>query len=106
VISGDLSDAGYDFSQRAYFLKSTDPENRGAELELAAGPESPLMNACLVIEGWGDSTPQVAIDGTGLSRGSDYELGYSRTLEGTDLLIWIAWEAREPVRITLSRTGE
>jgi len=106
VISGDLKEPAYDFSQRAYFLKSMDPEKPGAELELAAGPESPLMNACLVIEGWGDSTPRVAIDGTKLSRGKGYRLGYNRTLKGTDLLIWISRESRVPVRITLSQPEE
>jgi hypothetical protein len=105
VISGDIESAEFDFSQRAYLLKCRRPEEPSAELELAAGPGSPLMNACLVIEGWGDTTPRVVMDGAELSRGNDYRLGHSRTLEGTDLLIWVARESSTPVRISLSQPG-
>jgi len=103
VVSGDLEASHYDFSQRAYVLNSKKAGRPSAELVLEAGPESPMMNACLKIVRWGDSMPRVAIDGTLLEQGEGYRLGHIRTLEGTDLLLWLSRESHTPVRITLSQ---
>ena len=65
-----------------------------------------MMNACLKIMGWGDSTPRITIDGNLLEQGEDYRLGHIRTLEGTDLLLWLPGESRAPVRISLSHGAD
>ncbi len=106
VISGDLESGEYDFSQRAYRLICRDASGPAAEVELEAGPESPLLNACLVIKGWGDTSPRVMMDGMSLIEGDDFELGHIRTLEGTDLLLWLARESQTPVRITLAQPSQ
>jgi hypothetical protein len=106
VASGDLEAPRYDFSQRAYVLNNSGTDTPSAELILEAGPGSPMRNACLRIAGWGNSAPGVAIEGRALVRGKDYRLGHIRTLEGADLLLWLSWEASEPVRISLSQGSE
>lgn len=102
VASGEVRSLGYDFSQRAYVLAAQESAGTEAELVLEAGPESPLRNACLVIKGWGDGPTRVSIRGDAELETGDHRLGRIRTLEGTDLLVWIAAEAGARVTITLS----
>jgi hypothetical protein len=101
VTSGSVRSQGYDFSQRAYVLAAQGSAGTEAEFVLEAGPESPLRNACLVIKGWGDAPTRVSVRGDSLLETGDHRVGRIRTLGGTDLLVWIAAEARAPVTITL-----
>ena len=106
VISGNLKSRTYDFSQRAYILETQGTHSPSAELVMEAGPESPFHNACLVIKGWGENSPKVSLDSEVLAPGTEYRMGHVRTLEGTDLLIWISHESTKPVRITLVQSSE
>jgi hypothetical protein len=106
VVSGDLKSRAYDFSQRAYILESKGSRAPSAELVLEAGPESPFRNACLIIKGWGDTSPQVSLDGKLLAPGTGYRMGHIRTMEGSDLLIWISHESTEPVKIALAQSSD
>jgi hypothetical protein len=100
VSAGSLVDRGYNFSQRAYFLDTQSP-GRSAELEILAAPDSPLMNACFVFRGWGDSIPQISVAGEDMTSSGKARVGQVRTLEGTDLLIWIEKESAVPVKMEL-----
>ncbi len=106
VKSGNLKNPSYDFSQRAYILETLGTGSPSAELVLAAGTDSPFHNACLVIKGWGESSPQVSLDSKALAPGRDYRVGYVRTLEGTDLLVWISHESTKPVTIVLAQSDD
>jgi hypothetical protein len=100
--AGSVQSRGYDFSQRAYKLLNTDPKNPSAQLVFEATPDSPFRNACLVIKNWGDSLPKVEIDRQPQSEGMACRMGQIQTLEGTDLLLWIAQESDSDVRVSLS----
>ncbi|NOR14321.1 MAG: hypothetical protein GQ544_01315 [Candidatus Aminicenantes bacterium] len=104
--SGSVKCQGYNFSQRAYKLENTDPQRPSADLVFEATPDSPFRNACLVIKNWGDFVPQVQINGKLQSGGKDYRLGQVRSLEGTDLLVWISKESDAQVVVTLSVAEE
>ena len=104
VVSGTVENGGYDVSQRAYlFSRSADSEWDDLTLELMADPESPLVNASLVFEGWGDAGIEVSLDGQRLDAGTDIRTAYNRTLNGTDLVLWIERSSTEPVRIEIAR---
>jgi len=102
VMSGNIENIGYDLSQRAYILKCM-KENNLSELEckLMASTESPIVNVCLYIKGWGDWDAAVVMEGETLARGRDYKLGHVRTLEGSDLVVWINRKYMQPVEISL-----
>jgi len=104
VVSGAVESLGYDFSQRAYKLKCPDSEGPSAELSLQAGPDSPARNVCLIITGWGDSSPGVAVNGKVLTSGEDYRIGHINTLEGTDLLVWLGLDSTQPVKISFTQS--
>jgi len=102
VTSGNIENIGYDLSQRAYILKCRE-ENNLSELEckLMASTESPVVNVCLYIKGWGDWDAAVVMEGETLARGRDYRLGHVHTLEGSDLVVWVNRKYMQPVEITL-----
>lgn len=97
-----FTSAGYDRSERAYRLERS-PEGAGAlELTLAASPASPVRNAALVVEGWGEAEATLALDGRDVPRGPSFRYGHRDTLEGADLVVWIAARSESPLRIRLS----
>jgi hypothetical protein len=105
VVSGGISSEGYDVSQRAYFLKCTEPGRpERAELEIRASAASPIDNFCLVIKDWGETGAIVSLDGQALSRDDGLRLGRRPTLSGTDLVVWIENSSTEPIRIVLTPT--
>jgi len=103
VRASDFKSEGYDLGQRAYILKCKEAGKPSVlEFELAASDESPLVNVCLIIKGWGDTGVTLKIDDNVIARGKNFRLGYVRSLEGTDLVVWIKEESTKPVKITLS----
>jgi hypothetical protein len=69
--------------------------------ELQAAEETPLENVVLYIKGWGDGNVAVKIDGRPVERGQGLKIGHVRTLEGTDLIVWVKQASVRPVRIDL-----
>ncbi|MEI7899265.1 MAG: LamG domain-containing protein [bacterium] len=96
-----FSSDGYNPDQRAYLLKRIQPGG-GLEMELAASEDSPVVNPAFVIQGWGDQTAKLKIDGADVPRGRDFRYGHRRTLESTDLIVWIKIVAKKPVRLAVA----
>jgi hypothetical protein len=104
VLQGAVENRGYDVSQRAYLLRcSKDAPCGDLSLELRADADSPLVNALLVLEGFGDRAIDVAIGGQRLEPGHALRTGYRRTLDGTDLLVWLEKTSTEPVNVRITR---
>jgi len=100
--AGVLSE-GYDLSQRAYVLRVREPGKPAPiEGELRASAESPAANVALIVKGWGDAAAVLKVDGRAAKRGQDFRTGSIRSLEGTDLIVWIKIEAARPVKFNLS----
>lgn len=102
VISGSVKSDGYDFSQRAYNLSCKDSNKPSTELVMEASLESPMVNGCFVIKNWGDEDPVVEVDGLVLKNGNGCRIGKIRTLEGSDLVLWIEKASTAPVKIAIS----
>ncbi|RFT15273.1 MAG: hypothetical protein OP8BY_0568 [Candidatus Saccharicenans subterraneus] len=93
---------GYDISQRAYLIQKSNPA--GANIlrgTLAAGPEKPVHNLCLVIKDWGDSEAQVIIDGERQDKSSGIRLGNIRRIDGNDLIVWLERKSIKPIKIEI-----
>jgi hypothetical protein len=102
VQSKNIENEGYDLSQRAYILKCKQ-ENNLSELKckLMASTETPVVNVCLYIKGWGDRDVALVMESEPLAHGRDYRLGHVHTLEGSDLIVWINRKYMHPVEISL-----
>ena len=103
VAEGGFRSLGYDRSERAYRLARSVEAARSLDLSLAASPESPVRNVALVVEGWGEAGASLALDGRAVPRGAGFRFGHRRTLESTDLVVWIETRRESPVRIRLTR---
>ena len=103
VVRGAVENRGYDLSQRAYLLRcSRDSACGDLSLELRADQDSPLVNALLVLEGWGDGAVDVSVDSRRLEPGRELRTGYRRSLDGTDLLVWLEKTSTERVGVRIS----
>jgi hypothetical protein len=78
-----------DFFQRAYVFKSTDPKVDKLEFTIDASDASPIQNPAFVVKKWGKRPAALAIDGKDIPRGKDFRFGHNKTLEGTDLVVWV-----------------
>jgi hypothetical protein len=102
IMSGNVRNGGYDFSQRAYLMTCDNPESPQMESVIQASPESPMLNGCLIVKNWGDYPVAVEVDGRILKAGVGYKIGRIRTLKGSDLILWIEKYSSTPVKIRLS----
>ena len=93
---------GYDYTQRAYILK-TKKQGAKLDLEFAASKDRPLFNLALVVKKWGSDDAALKINGRGVPRGKDFRFGIEYDVEGNaDLIVWIKKQAKKTTRISLS----
>ncbi|UCD53239.1 MAG: LamG domain-containing protein [Phycisphaerales bacterium] len=94
------TDAAYDRPQRAYVMTASDAE---ISFQLAASPQSPLLNPAFVIKHWkkkGDA--QVRLNRTNLQAGSSFRQGTTYDTDGQpQKILWLKLEAKEPVRLSI-----
>ncbi len=102
VISEGAESEEYDFSERAYKLVCKHPDLPSIKLMLEASEESPMVNGCFVIKNWGEKRPEVKIDRNVLEKTDGFRLGKIRTLDGTNLILWINKISTVPVEIMIS----
>ena len=67
------------------------------------GVASTIVNPAFVVKGWGKQPVDVAIDDKILPPGKDVRVGYESTKVGTDLIVWLKLESKEPVNISLRK---
>jgi hypothetical protein len=102
VESEGFSSTGYDPAQRAFVFRR-DSADSGAPLQItiAASGDAPIVNLAFVIEGWGDHEARVTVDGKSLTPGEHFRQGHRSGLSGSDLIVWIQWEATKPISVAL-----
>jgi len=96
-----ITNVRYDYKQRAYVFEIA--RSGGAvEFTLAANEDSPVFNPAIVIKNWGDAGAALNINDNNIPRGPDFRFGHRRTLEGTDLIVWVKTESKQPIKIVLT----
>jgi len=104
-LSEGFEDRGYDRGQRAFVLKRLRRATGDLKIQVAASKENPVFNPALVILDWGDSHAALTIDGEEVARGPAFRVGHRHRLEGSDLIVWIEYEATEPFQMVLKPAG-
>jgi hypothetical protein len=89
--------AGYDPRQRAYVLSR---ESERLSFGLNGSEESPILNPCFVIRGWGGPSPaRLKIDGRAQVPGPDFRQGIIRDTDGTEtMVIWVRQRSFLPLK--------
>jgi hypothetical protein len=105
VTSGSYKSEGYDPAQMAYVLLCNEASKTSrVSFKLMADSDSPVINPAVVIKGWGESDARLKVNGKGVRPNEGFRLGKSRTVDGTDLVIWIKAESTTPVEVTILPT--
>jgi len=97
-----FSDEGYDKNQRSYVLSyKANGKLSPLTFDIQASQESPIVNPAFVIKNWGDSEPELKLDGKNIKRSKAFRFGHRHTLEGTDLIVWIKAESTKPMALSI-----
>ncbi|MCP4450055.1 MAG: LamG domain-containing protein [Planctomycetes bacterium] len=89
---------GYDRSQRCYQIENTSGKSSPCKLTLKGSKDSPLLNPAFCIKNWDADDAKILING---KAHANYKTGINRTLEGTDLVVFVTINKTEPVTITV-----
>ena len=95
-----VASCGYDPTQKAYVLKCAQP---GASLafDLAANPESPVLNPAFVVLGWGATDAKLLLNGKEIPCGKDFRCGHRQTIDDQDLIVWLRMTATSPLNLQI-----
>jgi hypothetical protein len=85
----------YKKSQRAYIFNAVAPGAGPLEFFLEATPDSPVRNPAFVVKNWGNRPTKLTMDGKEIPCGKDFCFGHNKTLEGTDLVVWVKTKSKE-----------
>ena len=67
-------------------------------MKLKASKDSPVMNPAFYVKNWNADDASVRVNGKAYS---DYKVGINRTLEGTDLVVFVNLSKTVPVDVAL-----
>jgi hypothetical protein len=101
ILKGDFVSSGYDFTQRAYILECNNSKSEQLEVEIVASSESPVLNICMVINGWEKDDFILQLDGMKLEKNKDYRIGNKQELEKEGVIIWIKNRTDKKVKIII-----
>jgi hypothetical protein len=89
---------GYDRSQRCYQIENTSGKASPCEMTLKGSKDSPVLNPALRIKNWHADEAKILVNG---KAHASYKTGINRTLEGTDLVVFVTINKVGPVKITI-----
>jgi hypothetical protein len=97
---------GYDPTQRAFVIvRESGSSASRLKLLLKASSESPLVNPAFVLKNWGEKQVKLRIDGKPVAPGAAFRYGFVPHLEGTDLVVWLATESTNPIKLEFSEAN-
>lgn len=67
------------------------------------GIPSTIVNPAFVIKDWGEHPVEVKLGEKTIKPGKDFRVGYEPTPAGTSLVLWLRFESKEPVNISLRK---
>jgi hypothetical protein len=96
LTSAGFEGGAFDKSERAYVFTRADSNAGELSFTLDANEDSPVYHPAFVIKNWGKQVAALTLDGQDIPRGKDFRLGHHKTVDGTDLVVWVkARGARE-----------
>ena len=60
-----------------------------------------MFSPALVVENWGDRPASLMVNNEKIRSGSDFRTGCIRTVNDSDLVVWLRMNSDRPVTITL-----
>ena len=60
-----------------------------------------IVNPAFVFKNWGETGAKLEINDKEISPGKDFKMGHEKTLEGTDLVLWIRMKTSETTKFKI-----
>ncbi len=97
----------YDPTPKAYVF-DWKPDQTELEFEWVADPDyygvaSTIVNPAILVKGWGQAPVELEMDDETIPPSQDFRIGYETTEAGTNLVIWLKRESKEPVNLSLRK---
>ena len=92
----------HDKSHRAYVFTRTDDKAGALEFTLDANEDSPVYHPAFVVRNWGKQGATLTIDGQAIPRGKDFRFGHHKTVDGTDLVVWVKVQKSQKTNFKLA----
>ena len=93
---------GYDPSQAAYIISKSSSDNLNPlSLSIDANKNSPLINPAFVITNWSKTDTVVKMNGNTLKKSIDYQIGYDKTFNGNNMIIWLEIESDSIINLRI-----
>jgi hypothetical protein len=94
VTGSEFKSNGYDPAQRAFVLeRNTRPSSAPLRMSIRAKDDAPLVNPAFVVNGWGDATPRLKVNGKLVPWGEDYRYGRVNSLDADKIVVWLRMKA-------------
>jgi hypothetical protein len=101
-ISGDgFQSKGYDPAERAFVVVRSAADSGQLHLKLQASDSSPLFDPAILVKNWNADSARVTVNGRSLPAGI-VRIGAVRSLDGTDLVVFVQQQTTKPMEITVS----
>lgn len=100
VVGGDGDMLEYQMEEKAYHVNGTSSD---LAIRFDASDEQPLVDPCLVVQGWSEDTPfELLIDNRPLHANSDFYYGFENSEGDTQaLVLWIDLVGETPTKLRL-----
>jgi hypothetical protein len=103
TLAGSCYEGGaYKKSERAYIFTAKASGAGPLEFTLEATPDSPIHNPAFVVKNWGNRPAKLSMDGKPLPRGKDFRFGHNKTIDGTDLIVWVKTQGNKKTSFKIS----
>jgi hypothetical protein len=102
INSSGYTSEGYDATQAAYVISADTPDNSTPlSVVINASKKSPIINPAFVIENWSNTDVVLIMNGATLKKSEDYRIGYNKTFNGYNLIIWLEKQSESTLNIQI-----
>ena len=102
INSTGYTSEGYDPTQAAYIITANSPDNSTPlSVIINASKKSPVINPAFVIKNWSNTDVVLKLNGTILKKSEDYRIGFDKTFNGYNLIIWLEKQSESTMNIQI-----
>ncbi len=100
IISDGFSSNGFNRNERAFGIHKNIGLKNTLNLKIAGSKNSPVVNPVFIIENWGKSELELLVDDKELSNGINFRYSIRKSLEKSDLIVWIKMNSQSNVKLS------
>jgi len=102
IMGSDFEGGTYDKSQRAYVFTRKDGQAKYLKFTFDANGDSPVVNPGIVVKDWGNRPASLILNGKKIPRGKNFRFGHRKTIDGTDLIVWVKLDSERDVSFKIA----